>query len=316
MKSNINTRIHYSVIVLLEDESEGFADFLTTLDRIFSSKGEPYEIIVMANGTEGFLNRELQKMGKGSLDIRAFSLTRKTPQAVCLKAGFHESSGEIIVICGSYQQISEDSFRSVLSALDEDTDIISPWRQSRVDPAFNQFQSKIFNILTKKITGFNINDLSCTVRVFRRKVLEETKLYGNMYRFLPILAARKGFRNKEVVCEHLQECGKTGFYGLSEYLDRGLDIFTLYFNTRFSKKPLRFFSIIGSFFFVLGLMVFFYVFGQKIFLGSQIGGRPVLLLAILFIVLGVQAASVGFLGEIIAFTQGRHQKEYSIERII
>ena len=316
MKLNINTRIHYSIIVLLEDEREGFADFLTTLDRIFSSKDVPYEIIVMANGTEGFLNRELQKLGKGSLDIRAFSLARKTPQAVCLKAGFNESSGEIIVVCGSYQQISEDSFHLVLSDLDEDTDIISPWRQRRVDPAFNQFQSKVFNILTKKISGFNINDLSCTVRVFRRKVLEETKLYGNMYRFLPILAARKGFRNKEVVCEHLQERGKTGFYGLSEYFDRGLDIFTLYFNTRFSKKPLRFFSIIGAFFSLLGLMVFFYVFGQKFFIGSSIGGRPVLILAILFIVLGVQAASVGLLGEIIAFTQGRHQKEYSIERII
>ena len=316
MESKINSKIHYSVIVLLEDESEGFSDFLTTLDRIFSSKGEPYEIIVMANGTEGFLNRELQKLGKGSLDIRAFSLARKTPQAVCLKAGFNESSGEIIVVCGSYQQISEDSFRAVLDNLDEKTDIISPWRQKRVDPAFNQFQSKVFNALTKNITGFNINDLSCTVRVFRRKVLEETKLYGNMYRFLPILAARKGFQNKEVVCEHLQERGKTGFYGISEYLDRVLDIFTLYFNTRFSKKPLRFFSLIGSFFTILGLTIFFYVFGQKIFLGADIGGRPVLLLAILFIVLGVQAASVGLLGEIIAFTQGRHQKEYSVEKIV
>jgi len=154
------------------------------------------------------------------------------------------------------------------------------------------------------------------VRVFRREVLEETKIYGNMYRFLPIVAARKGFKTTEVNCEHYQERGKTGFYGLSAYITRFIDIFTLYFNTRFTKKPLRFFNSIGLGFFLVGLFITSYIFVQKFSMGRPIGDRPMLLLAIFFMVLGVQAASVGLLGEIIAFIHGRHRKEYTIEKII
>jgi hypothetical protein len=165
-------------------------------------------------------------------------------------------------------------------------------------------------------TKSNIHDLSCTVKIFRREVLEETDLYGNMYRFLPIVADRKGFKNKEIKCEHYEERGQTGFYSLSEYFERLIDIFTLYFNTRFSKKPLRFFSTIGAAFIILGLIITILVFCQRIFFGYPIGDRLILLLAILFMVLGAQAASVGLLGEIITFTHGREIKEYTIEEII
>jgi len=137
-----------------------------------------------------------------------------------------------------------------------------------------------------------------------------------MYRFLPIVAVRKGFKTKEVKCEHYQERGKTGFYGFSEYVTRLIDIFTLYFNTRFTRKPLRFFSSIGLGFLLIGLLITSSIFAQKFFMGLPIGDRPILLLAIFFIVLGIQAASVGLLGEIIAFTQGRHKKEYTIEKEI
>jgi len=153
------------------------------------------------------------------------------------------------------------------------------------------------------------------VKVFKREVLEETDFCGNMYRFLPIVAARKGFKNKEIKCEHYEERGKKGFYSLSEYFERLIDIFTLYFNTRFSKKPLRFFSTIGAVFILIGLFITSFVLYQKIFFGYPIGDRPVLLLAILFMVIGTQAASVGLLGEIIAFTHGRARKEYTIEKI-
>ncbi len=137
-----------------------------------------------------------------------------------------------------------------------------------------------------------------------------------MYRFLSIVAARKGFKSKEVKCEHYQERGRTGFYSLPAYVERIIDIFTLYFNTRFTRKPLRFFSGLGAVFLVIGLLITSYVFVQKIFMGLPIGDRPLLLLAILFMVLGVQAASVGLLGEIIAFTHGRSSKEYNIEKQI
>ena len=306
----------YSVIVLLEESSEDFSWFIQTLYEIFSSKHKPFEILIVANGTEGFLKNELKNLKDCNDKLKAFTLNKKTPQSVCLKTGFKETKGEIIVVCGSYQQITRDSFIQLLDSLDNETDIISPWRQHRVDHSLNQFQSKMFNALVRKITKSNLHDLSCTVKIFRREVLEDTDLYGNMYRFLPILAEQKGYRHKEVKCEHYQERGKTGFYSLSEYFTRIIDILTLYFNTRFTRKPLRFFSAMGAIFLAFGFLITCYVFAQKIFMNYPIGGRPVLLLAILFMVLGVQAASVGLLGEIIAFTHGRQREEYTIEKKI
>lgn len=306
----------YSVIILLEEKNEDFSQFVRMLHDTFSTRQDPFEILIVANGLEGFLKSELENLSNLNGRLKAFALNKKTSQAVCLKSILRESSGDMIVACGSYQQITRESLLQMIEALDDATDLISPWRQRRVDPAFNQFQSRIFNFLVKFATGSTLNDLSCTIKVFRREVLENTELYGNMYRFLPIIASQKGFRYKEVRCEHFQERGKRGFYRLSEYLERILDILTLYFNLRFTRKPLRFFSSIGAAFFSLGVFTTLYVFYERLLMSQPIGDRIILILSIFFMVLGAQVFGVGLLGEIITFTYGRSRKAYVIETII
>lgn len=310
----------YSIIILLEIEEmhKDSARFIHNIHDVFSYRHEPYEILIICNAIGGFLKNELKELLRLNNNIKAFEFSTKTTQATCINTGVKESSGDIIVVCGSYQQITNDSLVKLLDHLDDETDIISPWRQHRVDNRFNQFQSKVFNTLVKTITRTNFQDLSCTVKIFRRKVLEETKIYGNMYRFLPILAVRKGFKAQEVKCEHYQQLGigKSGLYSISHYITLFIDILTLYFNTRFTRKPLRFFSSIGLGFLLTGLLMTSYVFVQRFLIGHPIGNRPALLLAIFFMALGVQTASVGLLGEIIAFTHGRHRKEYTIEKTI
>ena len=306
----------YSIIILLEERHEDFSRFVGNLYKHFTERGKSFEILIMANGTGGFLRKELPQLRRCNDRIKLFELSTRTPQAVSLNAGLKESSGDIIIICGSYQQLTNRSLNDLLDSLDSETDIVVPWRQGRVDPFFNQLQSRLFNAVARRITGSPVHDLSSTVRICRREVLEEIKLYGNMYRFLPILAARKGFKTREIECEHYQERGKIGFYRLSMYVTRIIDIGTIYFNSRFIKKPMRFFSTIGITFLICGFLIIFYVSIQRLFMGHPIGGRPILLLAILFMTLGIQAASVGLLGEITAFTHGRHKKEYTIEKKI
>ena len=264
------------------------------------------------------MRQELDELLVRNNRTKAIQFDTKTTQAVCLKAAVGASRGKIIVVCGSYQQISDDSLIKMLDSLDSELDIITPWRQHRVDTPFNQFESKLFNILVMKLTATNFHDLSCTVKIFRREVVEETDIYGNMYRFLPILAEKKGFKTREIKCDHYQQrgVGKSGFYSLSHYLNTFIDVLTLYFKIRFSRKPLRFFSGVGMVFLLVGLFITAYVFAEKFLVGYPMGSRPLLLLAILFMVLGVQAASVGLLGEIIAFTHGRQRREYTVEKII
>jgi hypothetical protein len=273
-------------------------------------------LIIVANGTEKFLRKALPRINPRHAKIKAISTSKKISQAACLKMAFKESSGKYIAAIGSYQQITEASYNILLDELKDDTDIISPWRKKRVDPNINQAQSKLFNYIARKITGSNINDLSCTVKLFRRDVFEQVELYGNMYRFFPIFAEKKGFKNKEVACEHYEEKGPIGFFGFSVYITRIIDLVTLYFNIHYSKKPMRFFSIAGLPFFIIGFIIFSLVMMQKFLFGIPIGGRSILLLSILSIVLGIQFSTIGLLGEIIAFTFGRSRKEYTIQKII
>ncbi len=310
----------YSIIVLVEQEEihRGSEQFIQNLHDLFLNRQEPFEILIIANGLGPLFRHELDELLVRNNRIKAIQFDTKTTQAVCLKTAVGGSKGEIIVVCGSYQQISDDSFIKMLDSLESEIDIITPWRQHRTDVSFNQFQSKLFNALVRTLTATDLHDVSCTVKIFRREVIKDTDIYGNMYRFLPILAEKKGFKVKEIKCEHYQQLGigKAGFYRLSHYFTTFIDILTLYFNTRFSRKPLRFFSAIGLIFLFVGMLITAYIFAERFLLNYPIGDRPLLLLAILFMVLGVQAASVGLLGEIIAFTHGRHRQEYTIEKII
>lgn len=316
METKVKEKITYSALVLIEEESPDLGDHVRSLYEALTAKGEPFEILLIANGTEGFLKNILSEMQTFNSRLKAFALEKKASQAVCLKAGLKEALGNVIIVCGSYQQLSRNSFRALLGELDENVDIICPWRKHRVDPPLSQFQSRVFNWLVKKAAGSHLNDLSCTVRVFRRQVFDETPLYGRMYRFLPILARQKGFKTKEVECEHQQERGKSGLYSISEYAERLIDIAALYFTSRFSRKPLRFFSAIGMTFIAVGLIIAGYIFAEKFVFGLPIGTRPGLILGTLFMVLGVQAASVGLLAEIIAFTYGRRKPEYTVDKIL
>jgi hypothetical protein len=306
----------YSVIVLLEEEHQDFPRFIRFLNALFSERQDPWEILIIANSTGRFLRHILKELPIEASRLRAFEFTIKTTQAVCINSALHDVSGDIVMVCGSYQQITGDSFLKLLDGLNNQIDIIAPWRQNRVDSSFRQFQSRAFNYLVRQLTRSDFHDVSCSVTVFRRNVLQETDIYGNMYRFLPILAGNKGFKTKEVKCDHYQEREKAGFYTLSEYIDRLIDLFTLYFRTRFTKKPFRLFSSIGVYFVLGGIIITILLFAQRFFLDLPIGNRLSLFLSLLLMILGILVWSVGLLGEIIVFVNGRHKRAYTIEKEI
>ena len=279
-------------------------------------RGTSFELIIISNGVENVLKNLFSHFPKDVNNIKAFSFSKRVSQSVCVRAALNETKSEILLLIGSYQQITENSFLDILNAFTPNVDLACPWRQKRVDPGFNQLQSRVFNRILSLTTGSKLHDLSCTVRILRREVLENISLYGNLYRFLPILAQQKGYRVLEVPCEHFQERGKTGFYSFSDYVGRLLDIATLYFNTRFSRKPLRFFSTIGTGLMLTGLFIFLLAIYNKLFNNISLGDSIELLTAIILMVTGVETAGLGLLGEIIAFTHGRQKKEYTIEKSI
>jgi hypothetical protein len=203
----------------------------------------------------------------------------------------------------------------MLQKIAEGADLVTPWRRPRVDPRLNRIQSATFNWVIRQIIRMDFHDLNCYFRAIRREVLDEVSVYGDMYRFLPVIAHRKGFRVVELPVRHLKEWGTAGFYGLGVYVRRFLDVVAVMFLTKFTHRPLRFFGSLGALFEIVGGVILAVLAYQKFFHGAGLYNRPLFLVGVMVVVLGVQIIGFGLVGEIIIYTQARNLREYRVERI-
>jgi hypothetical protein len=306
----------YSVIFLIEEESEDFCRLFDIICKLFKDKNKESEIIIVANATENIVKSQLICLKDHLEEIKLIAFQRKVSQSLCMKVALSESSGEKILTLGPFQELSTESYEKLINSMTDEVDLVVAYRKFRKDPLINRFHSKFINKVVKMLLGVPLNDIGCNVKFMRREVLEALDLYGNMYRYFPVLAIRKGFKIREIECDQVYKIRKTRFYSLKLYLDRLTEILNLFFSTNFSKKPLRFFNIVGSTFMVLGVMALIYAGIQKLILNIPIGDRPLLIVAMISLVAGAQLASFGLLGEIISFVHGRFRKEYTIEKII
>lgn len=317
MSLNIDPKYNnpnYSVIFLLDNFHPEFPQFVQEVYDLFISKNLSFEIIIMINGLDGFFTGQSQELEPVMSKGKVFFMNKKTSQSTCIQAGVKQCKGQIILACQGIQQINIQDIGFLLDSFDSNTDLIAPFRQKRIDPSINQIQSKIFNWIVKKLSKIEVHDLSCTIKLFRREIIENIPLYGNMYRFLPLFAFRNGYQVKEIPCQHHKEYQKTGLYSPSVYFAKLIDMVSLFFIFWHTRKPLRFFSFLGAITFFIGIFICLVITWQKIIMGYPVGDREILLIGILFMVFGLQIGSSGLLGEIIAFIYGRSQKDYWIEK--
>jgi hypothetical protein len=306
----------YSVIFLIDDESEEFSGFFDTIYGLFERLGEDFEVVVVANGTERYVGAGLNSRKNQTENLKIVAFQKKVPQPVCLKTALNQCSGNLILSLGSFQELSSSSYDRLVDSMTDGVDLVVPYRKARKDPWLNRFHSRMLNRSVRWMLGVKVNDIGCNARLCRREVLERLDLYGNMFTYLPALAMQKGFRVKEIECEQFETGGKAKLYGLGQYVNRFSDLASLFFGAHFSRKPLRFFNLVGAGFAALGVTILTYVGVQRAILNVPIGERLLLVIGMICLVGGVQLASFGLLGEIIAFVHGRSRREYTIEKII
>jgi hypothetical protein len=306
----------YSIIFLIEEESEEFSGFLDLIYGLFEEQGEDFEVLVVANGTESFVTSRLNSRRNHLERLEVIAFPARVPQPVCLKAALNECSGTHILTLGPYQELTSASYRKLLHSMREGVDLVAPCRKVREDALLNRSHSRILNLAVRWVLGVKLKDTGCNVRFFRREVLESLELYGSMYRYFPALAAQKGFKIREIECDQSEKARKIRYYKMRVYLDRFVEILNLFFSTRFSRKPLRFFNLIGASLMVVGLVALIYVGIQKVIFNVPIGARPLLIVGMIGLVGGTQIAGFGLLGEILSFVHGRFHSEYTIEEII
>lgn len=307
-------KIELSVIIPVTERYDPVQELFYKYKQGIEEAGMKHEIIYVLDGRYPEVLESLTSLQK-SEQITVITLAKLYGEATALTAAFSKSSGDIIMTLPAYQQVEAGEIPALIRAID-DSDMVMARRWPRKDSFINRLQSRVFNFLLRSFTDLKIHDAGCGVRVFRRQVIEEVHIYGDLHRFLPITAHRQGFRVKEVDVVQSQGDVFRRIYAPGIYVRRLLDLLTVFFLVKFTKKPLRFFGLVGSLLFGIGLLITLYIVGERVFFHVAMANRPALIMSSLLIVLGVQVVAIGLIGEIIIFTHAKDIKEYRIDRII
>jgi len=307
--------IDVSVIVPVGSRFAPAADLYAEYKRALESLGQSYELIFVIDGQRNEFSAGLRELLDVGHRFTVVGLTRPFGEATALMAGFEHASGRIILTLPAYHQIDATEVGRLVEALDS-CDMAIGRRWPRSGGVLERARRSVFHGLLASVTRLRFHDLGCGARAFDRRVLEEIQLYGDQHRFLPVLADRQGFRVREVDVRQSPQDRFEGVYQPREYTRGFLDIFTVFFLVRFTKKPLRFFGMVGVSTFAIGALLIAWLVVERLFFEQALAGRPALLLSSLLVVLGLQLFALGLLGELIIFTHARAIKDYQVERII
>ena len=277
--------------------------------------GLPYEFVFVLDGPRPDAAHALDDLLREGEELTVVHLTRPFGEAAALMAGFERSSGDAILTLPAYHQIDANDVRKLVGALDS-ADVALGYRFPRAGNALERARRAAFHGMVRFVTGARYRDLGCGARALRRQVFEELDLYGDQHRFIPVLATRLGFRVTEVAVRQSPQDRQPRIYRPREYVHHMLDLVSIFFLVRFTKKPLRFFGMIGAGMLALGALLTLWLVAERLIFNHPLSERPALLLSSLLVVLGLQVFALGLLGELVIFTHARELRDYQVDQVI
>ncbi|MBI1749301.1 MAG: glycosyltransferase family 2 protein [Acidobacteria bacterium] len=297
--------IKYSIVVPVLDEQENIPPLYVKLTEVMDALAEPYEIVFVDDGSRDQSYRVLAEIYESDRRVNLIRLRRNFGQTPALKAGFDFARGEIIITLDADLQNDPEDIPRLLAKLAEGYDIVSGWRKDRKEPWLTRrLPSRIANWIMARISGVPLHDFGSTLKVYRREIIQDLPLYGDLHRFIPALASWSGARIAEIVVRHHPRRRGSSKYGLGRTGRVVLDFFSIKFLLDYSTKPLQFFGLFGLLGAGIGGALGFYLLYLKVILGESIFIKhgPMLLLSMALIVSGIQFISIGLLGEMLART--------------
>lgn len=306
-----------SVVVPIYNEEENIDELYARLKTVLDTLPHEYEMIFVDDGSTDATPSLLEKIRSSDGRVLVINFRRNFGQTAAFAAGFDYASGEVIITMDGDLQNDPDDIPKLIGML-EDNDIVSGWRRRRQDPFISRrLPSMIANWIISRVTGVTLHDYGCSLKAYRSNVVKNIRLYGEMHRFIPAVAKWYGVRVAEVETLHHPRLRGKSKYGISRTIRVILDLITVKFLLSFSTKPLQFFGPVGLLSSAAGFFISLYLTVEKIFSGRDIGGRPLLLLGVLLIIVGVQFIGMGLLGEMMVRIYHETQKKpiYAIKRI-
>lgn len=307
-----------SVVIPIYNEEENIKILYERLKEVLETLNMDYEILFVDDGSTDKSLSILEEIHTKDEKVMVLSLRRNFGQTAAFAAGFDFARGDIIVTMDGDLQNDPADIPKLIDLI-KDNDLVSGWRKKRKDPFFTRrLPSIIANWLISKVTGVKLHDYGCSLKAYRREVIKNLKLYGEMHRFIPAVASWYGVRVAEVETVHHRRIRGKSKYGISRTIKVVLDLITVKFLQSFSTKPIQFFGPLGVICGFLGFLISLYLTMDKLFFGRNIGGRPLLLLGVLMIIVGIQLIGMGLLGEMIVRVYHESQRKpiYVIKKIL
>jgi len=307
-----------SIVIPLFNEEENIKELHEKLKKSLDPLKKEYEILFIDDGSTDKTLSILEEIQAHDKHVLVLSLRRNFGQTAAFAAGFDFARGDVIFTMDGDLQNDPADIPKLLELM-KDNDLVSGWRKKRKDPFLTRrLPSRIANWLISNVTGVKLHDYGCSLKAYRRDVIKNLKLYGEMHRFIPAVASWYGVRIAEVETVHYPRLKGSSKYGISRTIKVVLDLITVKFLQSFSTKPIQFFGPIGMFSGMLGFLISVYLTIDKIFFGHDIGGRPLLLLGALLIIVGIQLIGMGLLGEMIVRVYHESQRKpiYVIKKIL
>ena len=308
--------VDLSVVVAVLDEEESIRPLFSALDEVLDSLGREYEIIFVDDGSEDSSFEILKSLYENDREhVRVIQFRRNFGKTAALTAGFREARGGVVITLDADLQDDPTEIPGLLDKLNEDYDLVVAWRHERQDPLSKRLPSKIANAAVSVLTGVRIHDLNCGFKAYRREVVQDLKLYGELHRFIPVLAHWRGYRVTEQKVVHRPRQYGQSKYGFERLGRSFLDFGMVLFLTYYLKRPMQLFGTLGALLFLIGFAIGLYLTGLWV-LGEGIGWRPLLFFGVLAMIVGVQMASIGLLGEMIRNFAYDPEEEYSVRRLL
>lgn len=300
--------MNISVVVPSYNEAESLPELCAWIDRVMQANNFSYEVIVMDDGSADHSWEVLQNLAKENSAVKGMRFRRNYGKSAALNNGFIKSQGEVVITMDADLQDSPEEIPELYRMItDEGFDLVSGWKKKRHDPITKTIPTKLYNWAARKASGIYLHDFNCGLKAYRKEVVKSVELYGEMHRYIPMLAKRAGFpKIAEKVVEHqARKYGVTKF-GLERFVNGFLDLMTVTFVSRFGKKPMHFFGVLGTLMFFLGLILFAYIGGAKLYYmytdvsAKNIADMSGFYIALTSMLMGLQLFLAGFIGEMIS----------------
>lgn len=300
-----------SIVIPLYNEEESITPLVNEIRKALKPINKPYEVLFVDDGSNDSSLKVIKELARTDTRLRYISFRKNYGKSAALQVGFKAATGDAVITMDADLQDDPNEIPNLLKKLDEGFDLCSGWKKQRHDPFIKKYSSRFFNFVTRLISGIKIHDFNCGLKAYRKEVVHNLNVYGELHRYVPVLANWQGFTVTEIpVKHHARRYGKTKF-GMSRFFKGFIDLITVTFVGRYIKRPMHFFGFFGALSFFVGLIVNGYLTIEWLS-GKALSNRPMLFLGMLLIIVGVQFFSVGLLGEMMVH-QNQSEREYVVK---